>query len=462
RHFPRLTSDAGTRLPRPSYPLVRNVVQGKAVGLKEIVVVDMIDKRDGSLITKERLPIAGYLPLRLEQTGWWAAMRAKEELAVLYRTAASWYRIHGGEMTVTALAPFSFDVVPWSGAPSDPARARQILIPWAGMDYIEDPSKELRFVYERVPGTPPMYFASIVDPDGVPVADLPEGPGGYLLPQVFPVVVWKETESPHPYAPPPLSLYYAQVDLLLEMANAKYGVRIGGHSTLAVGKQTPNAPDWQRLGGGNPLDDGDPADPSGTGQVRQIDIPGSVHDVLQLPDEWKAQQFQRRVDPMAYASWIQMHLKLAYLAEDLVPTQVELLGKSDYNISGKAKQVDQGPRILTKSRREARLKEQLGRDLDTWAAYWNMLAPTSEQIPTEYVGFRVRLRELWSPGMMDDPSTVLAIEKAAEIGLVDLVKLKASIDGTTLDEANTGFWTSVGTYKGAKKPLPDKVGGAAA
>lgn len=462
RRLPGISQDLGERMPRRTWPLVRNVVSSKAVALKEQVTIDFVDRRTGSGIPNGTFAMQRLLPLRLQETGWWAAMRLKEEMSVLFRSAASHYSIQQGEMVVSALAPFAFEITPWAPALSEPARAYQITVPVGGMGCDYDPEHEPRYLYQRAPGTPATYTAALVDEQGVPFATLPEAPGGRLLVNRHPVVVWKEQESPGPLPALPLSLYNAQVNLILMLSYADYAVYVGGHGTIAASKKTPNAPGWQQMGT-DPIGDGtDKTDPSKTGTATApVVIPGGVHALMQLPDDWQAQLFQSRVDPMAYAQWLQAQIKLAYLAEDMVAGMVDLMGQSFSNVSGKARMYEQAPRILAKSRREARLREQVIADLETWASFWNLLAPASEQIPLDAVTFRVAFSEIWSPDVFSDQSVVQAWQMASEMGLLDLIRLRQQIDQSTYEEAHAAFWSTTGTFKRAKAPLPDTQPGGA-
>lgn len=460
--LPGFAQDLGERMPRRAWPLIRNVVNSKAVALKESVTIDIIERGTNRTVPEAELSIVGLLPLRLGETGWWAAMREKEEQSVLFHSAASWYRIEQGELVISTLAPFAFSIVPWRACPADPARASQILVPAGGMSLDYDPEHEPHYLYQRTPGAPAAYTAALVDEDGEPFATIPEAPDGRLLVDRYPVVVWKECESPGPLPALPLSLYNAQVNLLLTMSYADYAVMVGGHGTIVASKKTPNAGGWQQTGSGDPLEnDTDKADPTKTGTaVKPIVVPGGVQAIMQLPDDWQAQLFQARVDPQSYAQWIQAQIKMAYLAEDMVASMVDLLGQTQNNVSGRAKMFEQAPRILAKSRREARMREQLIADLETWAAFWNLIAPTSEQIDLRRYTFRVVFEELFSPDVFSDQSVMQAWQTAAGMGLLDLIKLRQRIDQSTYGEAHDEFWSNTGTYKRSQAPLPDDTAAA--
>ncbi len=451
RHFPTLVKDWGANmLPRPVFSLVRNVVTSKAVAFRELVTVDLVDEM-GRTLTADTLPIVGTLDRRLRETGWYSMMREKEEMAVLYRTAASHYRIIDGEMVITALAPYAYDAEAWYAAPGDPARARSISVPAGGMAYVPDPSKEPRYYYERIPGTPPTWRAALVDPDGQPMAALPEAPNGVMNTGTYPVVVWKESNSATLYCPPPQALYSAQVNVGLELINATVAVRAGGHGNLAIQQQKADAGALLRTSGMDPLNS-DPSAPTQGGEV--IRFPMGVQSIFQIPDGYEAQLLQSRVDPEAYAKWVQALVKLAYIQEDMAPGAMDIINPPPSNVSGKAKLYEQMPRVLAKQRREAHVREMALQDLYTWKVYWNLLAPESEQIP-EGVGFRVTFSEIWGPDALADQSTVQALEGAAGMGLVDLIKLRQQIDQSTYEEAKGAYWHSAGTYKRTKAPLPD-------
>ena len=451
RHFPLLVEDWGAdRLPRPPFPLVKNVVASKAVAFREQVNVNLVEEATGTTITADVLPIAGTLTRRLQETGWFRVMRQKETMAVLYRTAASHYKIADGEMVITALAPFAFDIEPWAADPSDPSRARSISAPAGGMAYVPEPEKEPRYFYERIPGTPPTWRAALVDEKGQPMAALPEAPDGQLITGRYPVVVWKEGESAGPYAAPPQALYSAQVNVLLELINSTVAVRGGAHANVAVSKQAQTAGDILRTSGTDPLADGGDAS-KGDETIR---FPTGVQSIFRVPDGYEASILQSRVDPEKYAKWVQALIKLAYIAESMAPGSVDLINPPPSNVSGKARLQEQMPRLLAKSRRESQLREMALEDLKTWAAYWNLLAPESERIP-EGVTFRIQFSEILSPDALADQSTVQSLEAAAGMGLVDLIKMRQQIDQSSYEEAKAAYWKSAGNYKRVKAPLPD-------
>lgn len=460
--LPGFTADLGERMPRRAWPLVRNVVNSKAVALKESVTIQVVERGTNRTVPETERPLIGLLPLRLQETGWWAAMREKEEACVLFHAAASWYRIEQGEIVISTLAPFAFTVHPWAACPSDNARASQILVPAGGMSLDYDPEHEPHYLYQRTPGRPAEFTAALVDEDGQPFALIPEAPDGRLLVDRYPVVVWKEQESPGPLPPLPLSLYNAQVNLLLTMSYADYAVMVGAHGAIVASKKTPTAQGWGQTAGVDPIGEGtDPTDPSKTGTtVKPVVVPGGVQAILQLPDDWQAQLFQARVDPDAYARWIQSQIKAAYLAEDMVASMVDLVGQSQTNISGRARMFEQAPRILAKSRREARMREQLIADLETWVAFWNLIAPESEQLDLRRYTFRVTFKEIFSPDIFADQSVMQAWDTAAKNGLLDLIKLRQEIDQSTETEAHDALWYSLGTYKRAQAPLPDEAAAA--
>jgi hypothetical protein len=138
----------------------------------------------------------------------------------------------------------------------------------------------------------------------------------------------------------------------------------------------------------------------------------------------------------------------------MAPGSVDLINPPPSNVSGRARDAEQMPRILAKSRRESQLREQAQADLRVWSAYWNLIAPASEQVP-EGTAFRVQFDELWSSGALTDQSTVQALSGAAALGLADLIRTRQQIDQSTYEEATDAWWSTMGRQSPGAAPQTD-------
>lgn len=451
RHLRTPVVTLGDAMMHPVWNLIGSVTKQKAVAFKEAPVVELINSRTRTVVQEADYPVVGRLHYLLESDGMWEALESLEELVLAHQTAAIWLRIVDGQVVPQALPPYALVVDVHPQLRADLRRLRGVTVPVTGDAYPDDPEHELRITYQRAADG--RILAGYVDPDGQPVpVDLPEAPAGEYLSRRMPVVIWRETASNATWmAPLPHTLHAAQYQLNVYLSQMALAYRMGTYA-LAVAKQSAGAGEFPARDGGDwTSQDGMRAALSetelrtnqavrDTGRIR---LSGDMTDVIQLTPGWDMDLLQAKVAIQDFTSYVETMLKLAYLAEDLPPTQVDLSHLQPSNVGEASKLVNYQPLEGAKQRREGRLSRQTVETLRVWRDLHNAVCAPEDRIPEE-LDFRVRFESVWSPGVLTNQSVMQAIQAGTQMGIIDPVKMRASLTGVPESEAGAAFAQAIG------------------
>lgn len=451
QHLRRPSQDL--RLQRPVWNLIGSVEKSKAVAFKEMPTVELMDPLTQRAALSKDYAVVRRLSRILDDSGIMAAMEEAEGISVSHQASVVEMRQVEGEVVPTALPPFCADATGHPAAPGDLRRLKRMEIPEGGYSYPERPTEELRRVYERrfVDGRA-LYLAGLVDPKGAPLDyDLEGVTDGVVDAGVMPVVIWREREAPKPFPALPLALHNAAVNLNLWLAQMALAYRMGTYVLLYLKKVEKSAGAFPQLDTTNYKDlfqqaaaQGGAASAAAAVDMKplEITVPGDIHELMYVPPGWDVGSVQPRVQIEELIRFVEAMLKLAYVHEDLNPSEI-LLARLPANYSGQAKIQDAVPLEGARQRRERRLRRQAVQTLRTWRAFHNRRCAPEDFIPWE-LDFRVTFQSLWSPSAILNESTARAFTELGKNGLISFPAIRASIDDVPYDEGVERWKRDVG------------------
>ncbi|MCZ7598573.1 MAG: hypothetical protein M5U09_13730 [Gammaproteobacteria bacterium] len=461
RFMRRAFQDFGSRLQTPTFPVVDALVRTKAVTFKESAVFELIDPETRAPADPETYADTGVPRLRqiLETTGTIAALDRADEQMVAGRTSAVWVKFGSRPRTldVQALPGYVMAARANRAVPWDPRIAERIAVPATGDAYpeVEDLDDELWFVYAYTNGR---YWAAYVSGAGEPITrpgphgwefiDPPESRLGLLRVQAHPVIVWKEDEyHPGVFSPLPKPVHDGQVESNVNLAVCQLAFCLGptgSPTSSGRGARSRSRTSGSR-GCSRKRTSRRPENAGQKVQVAQdtIRIGGQIYELPVVPEGWKMAVLQARADPVQFLRYAEAGIKRVFVAEEMVPTRIDLLNPQPANYSGTAREVDARPQEAARQRREAKLARYTVRTLDVVRAYWNIVCAPEDRIP-EHLQWRITFQNVFSPNVLYDQSSMQGVAEASKLGLIDPVDVVAQLYNLDPAEAEAKWKRAAG------------------
>jgi hypothetical protein len=449
QHMAKPNRQFGAKMEKPCFPLIGTLVKDKAVAFKEGVVVELVDPATNMAVNADQVPVVAKLPAIMKGTGIIGAMDNANEWLVSHKTSSIQIRpdLVGRRLSCKALPSYCVEGTDSALYPGDPEYAARLVVPERGNAFPEDPDTERMISYEYKDG---VFYAGLTDVDGVPLDEtLPEAPDNVLRVQKHPVVVWKEYESDTLFNPLPKSLLNSQYGTNLTLAVVQLAFRVGAHGQPYLRKARDADPlpdqDVSRI-----IEEPPSTDTTSSTLVKvgntNVSISGAMHELPVLPDGYEMDLLQSRIDPLVYMRYVESHIKLAYAAEGMVVSRIDIFNSQPSHVGMGAKLVEASPAEEDKQRRERRLSELAEKTLNVWRDYWNLVASPGDEIP-EHLQFRVRFTNLWSPSLLTNQSFMQGLEIAATMGLIDPAEVLSSMKNISYEEAKVSVKSSAGLTK---------------